>query len=161
MHKVAMDWISRFRTNDRLWILDIGGRDINGTPRHLFPYCHYVVLDLRSGPNVDIIADAATWIPDRLYDLVICAEVFEHTPDWQAICRTAFSALKSKGKFVVTAAGPGRPEHSAIRDGWGLEPGEFYKNIEPEELRLVLVEVGFVDVLIDTFEDVRSLGVRL
>jgi len=37
-------------------IIDIGGRNINGTPRDLWPKSKYVTLDHIGGKGVDIVA---------------------------------------------------------------------------------------------------------
>jgi SAM-dependent methyltransferase len=149
LHPEAWQWVMKFATDEHITVLDIGGRDINGSPRILFPNAVYTVLDLLPGKNVHIVADAATWNPPLLWDLVLATEVFEHTPDWPKICATAWWALRPGGRFVVTTAGPGRLEHSGI-DGMGrLHPGEWYQNIEPGQLEAALKEVGFVDVVID------------
>jgi hypothetical protein len=81
MHDEAMAYVEQRRTDEALAVLDVGGRWINGGVRELFPNADpYVSLDIVDGPGVDIVADAATWVPDRAYDLVVCTEVFEHTP---------------------------------------------------------------------------------
>ncbi len=163
MHAEALAWIRRFATRDPVDVLDIGGRDLNGSPRSLFPAARrYIVLDIRPGPNVDIVADAALWVPDREYDVVLCAEVFEHTPDWVAICMTARRALKAGGLFIVTAAGPNRPPHSGIDVG-PLQLGEWYANVYPGALRLALEVCGFVDIFVDqqaSPSDVRAVAVK-
>lgn len=148
MHPEAYEWVRRHR-GVPVSVLDIGGRDINGSCRSLFPRSAYTILDIRPGANVDIVADAATWIPDTQYSLVLCTEVFEHTPDWPAICATAYRACEFDGRFVATMAGPGRPSHSAIDGGWSLHPGEYYGNVHPDTLRIELESAGFTDLTID------------
>lgn len=164
MHPEAMAWISQYATTDPVTVLDIGGRNINGSPRHLFPAATvYTVLDIADGPGVDVVADAATWVPDREYDVVVSAEVFEHTSVWPQICATAHKALKPGGRFIATMAGPGRPEHSAIDGGWTLHPGEWYANVEPADLLEVLKAAGFVDITVDRQNhpaDVRAVATR-
>lgn len=163
MHDEAYAWVSRFASNELLVVLDLGGRDINGNCRPLFPNAGYTVLDIAAGPNVDIVADAATWTPDREYDVVVCTEVFEHTPVWPDICQTAFKACKSGGLVVLTMAGPGRPAHSGVDGGWQLHPGEHYRNVYPHRLKQVLEQVGFVEVVVDQQHspaDVRAVAVR-
>lgn len=128
-------------------VLDIGGRDVNGTCRDLLPSnATYHVLDIRPGGNVHIVADAATWTPHHSYDLVLCTEVFEHTESWPAICATAYTALRPGGRLIVTCAGPGRGVHSGVDGEWRLLAGEHYANVGADELEAVLKEVGFVDV---------------
>jgi len=164
MHDEAFQWMSQFRTEDPIVMLDIGGRNVNGTPRLLFPNAVvYIVLDIEPGSNVDIVADAATWTPDREYDLVVSTECFEHAADWPQICVTAFKACKPGGRFIATMAGPGRPQHSGIDGGSTLYAGEHYANVDGERLRDVLEAVGFRDVIIDkrvSPADVRCCATR-
>lgn len=149
MHTQAYTWVAeRGATTAAVDVLDIGGRDINGTVRNLFPGARYRSLDILDGPGVDIVADASTWVPDRPYDVVVCCEVFEHTDAWPLICATAYDALRPGGLFVTTMAGPGRAPHSAF-DGGAVQPGEHYANVSPDELADTLAACGFVDVLVD------------
>lgn len=162
MHSEAFDWVRQHATDQQVSVLDLGGRDNNGSPRSLFPRAEYVVLDLADGPDVDIVADAATWTPDRSFDVVLATELFEHTPVWPQICRTAHAALVAGGRFIATMAGPGRPAHGAWGDPW-LVPGEHYANINPADLRDVLERAGFSDIVIDQQHspaDVRAVAVR-
>lgn len=159
MHNEAFAWIAEHATDYRVHVdgtvrvLDLGGRDINGSARKAFPDTDYTVLDILPGEGVDIVADASTWQPDRAYDYVVAAEIFEHTAAWPAICRTAYKALHFDGKFIVTTAGPGRSPHSAIDGMLPLRPGEHYANIPGFELERVLKEAGFVDVVVDCQPD--------
>jgi SAM-dependent methyltransferase len=164
VHDQALQWIAKYATADPVAVLDLGGRDINGSPRLLFPGASsYTVLDALPGPGVDIVADAATWEPVAAFDVVICAETFEHTAQWRAICRTAYAACKSGGRFIVTTAAPGRPPHSGVDGKFPLLPGEHYANIRPAELTRVLKQAGWVEVVVDVQEsphDVRAAGVK-
>jgi len=155
MHDAAMQWIAKHATDEPVSVLDLGGRDINGNPKHLWPNATtYTVLDIRPGErpeDVDIIADAAGWDPDgRRWDVVVAAEIFEHTARWPAICRTAFKACAPGGRFIVTTAGPGRPPHSAIDGEFRLHPGEHYANVPAPELERVLAEAGWSGVVVDS-----------
>jgi SAM-dependent methyltransferase len=164
MHEQAMAWIARYATTEPVSVLDLGGRDINGSPEPLFPAAKWTTLDLRSGPGVDITADAATWDPaGGLWDVVICAETFEHTAAWRAIVRTAYRACKPGGRFIVTTAAPGRPPHSAVDGEFRLLPGEHYANIRPAELGRVLRDAGWEQVVVDAQPypaDVRAAAVK-
>lgn len=147
MHPEVREWVGRFRAEGRdISVLDIGGRNVNGTTRDLFPGTDYVVLDRIPAPGVDIACDAADFETDRRFDIVLCTEVFEHTPRWAEICSTAFTVLKPGGRFVVTCAAPGRGEHSAIDGNFSLHPGEHYANVAAADLVGVLGVLGFIDI---------------
>jgi hypothetical protein len=160
MHPEALAWVMQYATVEPLTILDIGGRFINGTPRVAFPNAEYTVLDLRPGANVDIVADAAAWTPDRDYDGVVCTEVFEHTDVWPQICATVHKACKPGGFLVVTCAGPGRALHSGVDGGPDLHPGETYDNVAPADLHAVLEDCGWTVVVDQAGFDVRAYATK-
>lgn len=147
MHEAAMSWVAQFRTGEDLAVLDIGGRDLNGSTRILFPNANpYHVLDVLPGDNVDFVADGGAWTPVRQYDLVVTTETFEHAENWQGIIRTAWDALRPGGWLVFTCAGPGRPEHSGIAAVWGLIDGEHYANVSAEQIRAELERQGWTEI---------------
>lgn len=147
MHEQVIDWVGQFRTDEDLAVLDIGGRDLNGNTRFLFPNANpYRVLDLRPGAGVDIVADAADWEPDRQYDLVVTTETFEHAEKWREIIRTAWNALRPGGWLIFTCAGPGRPAHSGVEAVQGLIGDEWYANVSPEEIAAELTDQGWIDI---------------
>lgn len=165
MHREAMQWIASHATQDAVSVLDLGGRDINGSARAQFPNAsEYTVVDILPGEGVDIVADAATLDTDgKTWDIVVCAETFEHTAVWPGICRTAYKALRPDGLFIVTTAGPGRPPHSGIDGLLRLLPGEHYANVPALELERVLNETGFCDVIVDSQPmpaDTRAIATR-
>jgi predicted methyltransferase len=150
MHAEAFAWVAQHATQAEVTVLDLGGRNVNGSIRDLFPNAtRYVAVDIREGEGVDVVADASTWVPDAEYDVVVSTETFEHTAVWPEICLTAFKALKPGGSLILTMAGPGRSEHSAI-DGGPLQPGEYYGNVDPEHLKHTLITAGFKDVMVDS-----------
>jgi SAM-dependent methyltransferase len=171
MHEQAMQWIVKHATDDEVTVLDLGGRDINGSARDAFPNAsRYTVLDILPGDGVDIVADAATWEPefdlrtDRAqWDVVVSAECFEHTAEWPAICRTAYKACAPGGRFIITTAGPGRPPHSGIDGQFRLHPGEHYANVPAFELERVLRETGWRQIVVDAQPnpaDTRAVATR-
>ena len=158
-----MAWVAAHATAEPVAVLDLGGRNVNGSPRPLFPNATaYRCLDIAPGAGVDIVADAGTWTPDGLYDVVISTECFEHTENWRDIIRTAFVALNPGGVFICTAAGPGRPLHSGITGEFFVQlPGETYGNIRPDHLDAALCAAGFTDVTVEqTFDpcDVHAVA---
>ena len=146
-----MAWVAAHATDEPVAVLDLGGRNVNGSPRHLFPNATaYRCLDFYPGQGVDIVADAGSWTPDRQYDVVLSTECFEHTENWRDIVRTAYEALRPGGVFIATMAGPGRPIHSGITGNlWEQLDGEFYANVQPADLDAALRAAGFVDVKVE------------
>lgn len=162
MHDEARQFVEAHCTDNRVAVLEIGGRFINGGVRDLFPNADpYVSLDIADGPGVDVVANAASWKPDRVYDVVVCTEVFEHTPEWPEIVDTAAAALRDGGFLILTMAGPNRSPHGA--SGGGPVPGEFYQNVSPRDLADKLNAGGWADVHVSYLPnpgDTRATAVR-
>lgn len=155
MHPEAFEWVRRHARDGK--VLDIGGRDINGHPRDLFPG-PYVVVDLHPGPNVDHVADVCEWSSRDKFDVVLCLEVFEHTHRWRAILGAAYRLARHGGRLIVTCAGPGREPHSAL-DGGPLHAGEWYENVDPLELHAALSDWRDVKVSV-LGSDVRAVATK-
>lgn len=151
MHEQALSWVARFRTDEDLRVLDIGGRDLNGSTRPLFPNANpYHVLDILPGDNVDFVADASKWdfrsAGAGPYDLVVTTETFEHAEHWRDIIATAYAILRPGGWLIFTCAGPGRPVHSGVAAVWGLIGDEWYANVSPQEIIAELDKQGWTDI---------------
>lgn len=165
MHEAARQWVAAHATAERVAVLDVGGRDVGGpwggSVRDLFPAADpYVVLDVAPGPDVDVVADAADWTPDRQYDVVVAVECFEHTHRWPEICATALAALRTGGRLIVTMAGPGRAPHGAL-GGPCPAPGEYYANVAPDDLAHVLKGQGWDGIVVDQAGlDLRATAVK-
>lgn len=162
MHPAAYDWVARFATAGDLTVLDIGGRNINGTVRDLFPGAtEYVAVDLYPGPGVDVVGDVTEWETDARFDVVVCAEVLEHAANWRGIVATAYERCREGGRFVMTCAGPGRHPHSGVDGEWRLHDGEHYGNIAPEEMEAELAAGGWSSFTVDQQGlDLRSIAFR-
>lgn len=158
MHDAAFRWVAQ-HAGSPASVIDAGGRNVNGTVRGLFPQASYTSVDIRPGDGVDIVADFATWLPDEPVEAVICCEVAEHTADWPLLVDHAAKSLLPGGRFIFTAAGPGRAPHSA-EDGCELRPGEHYENIDPDRLERLLADL-FETVTVDVlYDDVRALAIK-
>lgn len=164
MHQQAYDWV-RFVTSRAVpprRVVELGGRDVNGSARPLFAAAEYVGVDVAPGPGADVVADAADWPGDgRPFDAAVCCEVLEHTPRGREVCANAARLLRPGGLFIVTAASPSRKPHSAV-DGGPLRPGEWYRGVGEAELLDWLGPFGFTLIDGDDFSgDVYALAVKV
>lgn len=146
MHKNALDWVAQSLEIRKTFssktveinVLEIGSLDINGSVRPLFDEAtsqggSFFGIDIQEGPGVDLVADASVYQSDKLFDIVVCAEVFEHTAVWPKIIRNSYSLLVPGGMFIATMAGEGRRPHSAIDEN-PIRSWEYYKNITKTDL---------------------------
>jgi len=137
-------------------VLEIGSRDVNGSIRGLFHPRAYLGIDVVPGPGVDVVADGSSFVPMDPPQIVICMEALEHTPQAAAICAQAHAILQAGGWFIVTAAGDGRPPHSAV-DGYVLRPGEYYENVSADALREWLTAFNDVTITVnDAAKDIYA-----
>lgn len=160
MHWEAHSWVEAFASTDTLDAVEFGARDINGSIQPLFPNARWTGVDIAPGPRVDVVANAATYQHPTEADLVVCCEVFEHTPEWRSIIANAHRILASGGMAVFTCAGRNRPPHSAV-DGGGLRPDEYYANVHEDDMQQEMERVGFTDVRVEWIAhpgDVRAFG---
>ena len=157
------DWRSKDNNDYKKFdILEIGSLNINGGIRELLTdYAKsYVGIDAQDGPGVDIKIDAVNYTKLRTYDVVVCNEVFEHTPDYAKIIYNAMISLRDGGIFIATMAGEGRPPHSAL-DELPIREWEHYRNVGEWELRQLLHGYFSGDVVVDKLgTDLRCWAVK-
>ena len=165
MHIEALEYISQSFNNwvgDKkdLNVLEIGSLDINGSVRPIFMNHArtYLGVDIQDGPGVDLVVDAAGMDTGPVFDVVVCAEVFEHAPEWREIIIRAHGNLVEGGIFIATMAGEGRPPHSAIDEN-PIRDWEYYANVGKKELKkaLKMFSSSEVDVL---NTDTRCVAVK-
>lgn len=163
MHDAVLVYVAKVVSDFDLKgdVLDLGGRDVNGTPRHLFPYASsYTVVDAAEDDTVDIVADAAELNLAERFDTVVSTELLEHTPKGKEIVATAYRHLKDGGVFVATMAGPGRNPHG-MSGATSPAPDEWYENVTPEMLDGWLAAAGFSVWQVDQLgNDVRCWARR-
>lgn len=146
MHPEAYEFV-KYHVG-QLSVLEMGSYDVNGSIRPLFPFFDYTGLDRVPGPGVDVVGDAGTWYSPKAFDVVVCCEVLEHAENWRAIIENAHRLLRPGGRFIGTAAGPGRAAHTCGGAAMPDPPTEYYGNICPVELRNQLTPL-FVDILVE------------
>jgi len=144
MHAAAHDWVFQSFHNwrqdkENLDVLDIGSLNINGSARDVIQQFSktYHGIDMQSGPGVDEVIDASVYIKPNSFDVIVCCEVFEHTPVWQNIIYNASESLREGGLFIATMGGETRPPHSGVHGNAPYE-WEHYANIGEWQLRQTL-----------------------
>jgi len=154
MHAEAMAYVERMvRTYGPFdQVVDLGGQDLNGTPRRIFRHAmRYVSVDQVAGRGVDVVADAADYRPPFTPDCVVCTEVLEHTAKGEAILRNARAMLAPGGILILTAATDPRGPHSAVAVGMPPQRGEYYRNVSEAALRQWLLPYAWW--AIETYRD--------
>lgn len=158
MHDAVIEWCRRWQSDAELFAIDIGGQDVNGHARHVWPNAVWLVIDQRAGPGVDMVIDAASWRgPTLAADLVLCTEVFEHTPQWARIVANAHGWLSAEGVMIVTCAAPNRAPHRLGLDDDTTAPG-WYQNIAANELAAELAMSFEHWVVRHDGEDLRAIA---
>jgi SAM-dependent methyltransferase len=99
--------------------LDVGAFNVNGCVRDLFT--DYIGLDMREGPNVDVVAQAnALPFPDAFFDVVTCLEMLEHDRDPFGSVREMRRVMRPGGALVLTVPNIGFPRHDYPSDYWRM-----------------------------------------
>jgi SAM-dependent methyltransferase len=102
-------------------VVEVGAFDDNGSARphveSLNPES-YVGIDMREGPRVDVVMDAADLPTLGEFDLVISTEMLEHAEDWRAATAGMIDAVKPGGILFLTTRSPGFAYHGCPEDHW-------------------------------------------
>ncbi len=117
VHQI-LDFIRRTRAALSLpagRVLEVGSRDVNGTPRSAFPDASgYVGVDMEPGPGVDLVCNGerlSDQFPPDSFDSVVCCEVLEHCVRPWVVVEGMRKVLRPGGLLWVTTPTFGLPEH--------------------------------------------------
>jgi len=105
-------------------VLDVGSLNVNGSVKSLFTQCsEYIGLDMRLGPDVDVVAKADSIPYDNDYfDCVVCCEMLEHDDNFFKSLEEMKRVLKSGGYLILTVPGIGFKIHNYPSDYWRFTP---------------------------------------
>lgn len=126
-------------------VLDVGSLDVNGNNRHLFKDCEYIGIDIGPGRNVDIVCKGHEYKSDKLFDIVLSSNCFEHDMYYDLTIKNCIALTKPGGLFFYSCASEGCAEHGTRRSeptsapllmGHG-EWGDYYKNLTEKDMREV------------------------
>lgn len=116
-------FVERFVTSEQIagQTLEIGSFDVNGNLRDIF--LNYTGLDMRNGPNVDLVASSHD-IPlsSHIFDTIVCVEMLEHDSAPWVTADEILRLLKKGGRLIASAPGIGFPRHDYPSDYWRFTP---------------------------------------
>ena len=126
MLEPTLYWIDRVNLEFDLHpkrVVDIGCREQKNRSgaRDLFPDSQYVGIDIKEGPNVDIVADAyrlnKRFHPGR-FDAALCFHLLEHIARPWLVMKQVDYVLVDLGLLYVSIPTIGYPVHNHPGDYW-------------------------------------------
>lgn len=118
MFPALLEWTSRLRRHypfDPGRVLEIGSRDVNGSPRELFADAsEYIGIDQCPGPGVDRVLsghDLGSVFEAGVFDSVLCFETLEHDPRFWKTLEQIRWVLRSGGWLIITTPTFRFPQH--------------------------------------------------
>jgi len=115
-------------TISKLYVLDVGGLDVNGSYRSIFsdPRFDYTVVDIDHGDNVDVVLDTPYHIPfpDSCFDIIVCGQMLEHCEYFWLSFSEMIRVLKPTGFLFLIAPSSG-PEHRYPVDCYRFFPDSY------------------------------------
>lgn len=123
MHGSVRRYVGSMRLGHRENVLEVGSLNVNGGVRDLIDAGSYVGLDMRPGPDVDVVG-LAKELPfgDATFDLVVCTEMLEHDPTFWLSLAEMGRVLKPKALLILTTRGNGFAEHRHPVDHYRFMP---------------------------------------
>lgn len=126
-------------------VVDVGSRDVNGTYRQIVEDagCSYFGIDIRDGPNVDMVVTEDTISTAGIFHTAISGSTLEHVKDMQVWMRQVVELIEPGGWLLVYTH-HAWPEHRHPIDCWRILPDGLRWLFEQTGV-LVDLEVEFVD----------------
>jgi len=102
-------------------VVDIGGRNVNGTLRYFFETrgMKFICVDMESDPSVNIVIPPGEKLPfeDGSVDLIVSTSCFEHDPCFWLTFKEMTRIIKPSGYIYINAPTSG-PYHKFPGDNW-------------------------------------------
>jgi SAM-dependent methyltransferase len=139
-------------------VLDVGSYDVNGTFRPLIEELgwHYTGLDIRQGPNVDIVVDDPyAWpVPDDAYSVVICGNMLHNTAEPWRLIPEMVRVLTPGGMLAIVTHTWGKPPSGKHPiDAWRFMPDGMQILFDlTEQLIDYEIESGEQDIVASAFK---------
>jgi SAM-dependent methyltransferase len=144
--------------NCGLVVVDIGGRDVNGSLRKFFESKHmkYICVDMEPDGSVDVVVRPSDKLPfaDGSIDIVVSTSCFEHDPCFWLTFKEMARITKLNGYIYVNAPTRG-PYHCYPGDNW-----RFYSDAGQALAYWSGIQMGREDVstvsVVETFNIVNN-----
>lgn len=155
MHDAAFQWLAgRAEVVTDPWELDdplpqgldvgAGGKLGSGVRRLFWPVV-FTTIDVDPDTVPHVVADLTVDVPDEVaairWDVVLCTEVAEHERSWRELLSHCAGLVGPGGHLLVTCAATGREPHAAATGG-PLPPGEYYHNVDPQDMGVAAVTLA-------------------
>jgi SAM-dependent methyltransferase len=129
MHDTAMEFGRLFfdgyiGARSGLTIVDIGGRDVNGSLRSVAPAGNrYLAVDFTPGDGVDIVITDPYVLPfeDATVDVVVSSSCFEHAEFFWLLFNECLRVLRPEGLLYINAPSNGAFHRYPV-DCWRFYP---------------------------------------
>lgn len=151
-------------------VLEVGSKNINGSPRKYFWFCNYTGIDISKGKGVDVVADVTwtigwgseQWLQDLMspqYGVVISTEMLEHCEDWEKALYTMYYLLNPGGLLIITCASDDREPHGTDEHHPEASPDTngYYRNISKGDFKSVLPSYLFELYILMNARDKQDL----
>jgi SAM-dependent methyltransferase len=105
-------------------VVDVGGKNVNGSLRNYFNSCNFICVDLEQHESVDIVIKPGDSLPfeDASVDIIVSTSCFEHDPCFWITFKEMCRILKTGGYIYINAPSSGH-YHGYPGDNW-----RFYKD---------------------------------
>ena len=107
--------------NPNSLVVDIGGRNVNGSLRSFFEQKNmkYICIDMEAHESVDIVIPPCEKLPfeDGSVDLIVSTSCFEHDPCFWLTFKEMTRIIKPSGYIYINAPTSG-PYHTYPGDNW-------------------------------------------
>lgn len=112
-------------------VIEVGSLDVNGSVRpdiEALGPAAYVGIDMRPGPGVDVVCDAAELVDrfgEAAFDVVISTELLEHARDWRRVVSNFKRVARPGGLLLVSTRSYGVDFHRQPFDYWRYQREDF------------------------------------
>jgi 2-polyprenyl-3-methyl-5-hydroxy-6-metoxy-1,4-benzoquinol methylase len=158
--KKHLDRFPTIYTPPSIKVLDVGSYDMNGSYRELIRSLgyQYTGLDIRPGPNVDIVSTAPlAWpIENQTYHIVICGNMLHSVDDLRTWSFEVTRVLKEGGLLIVVAGTWNKgPTSKTPGDYWRIMPDGLeylFRQTYTMEIESIRIETSEMDVCGSAFK---------